>query len=357
MNWSYHNPVRIDARIGGLDRLLDHVDPGVDVLLMATPGFRRRGQVDEIIRLLAPRRVHVHSDVMPNPELDDVDAAKRRFASVQPGVIVALGGGSVLDVAKALSVILKEVDDAPLDCVFRRGESRQWVSSTAVVAIPTTAGTGSEVTPFATIWDRHHHRKHSISGEAVYPSVALLIPELTVTLPPDETLYTGLDAISHALESMWNRNRTAISEAYAVQALVLALDALPRVLDAPSDLAARKCMQLASMLAGMAISQTRTAIAHAISYPLTSHFGVPHGLSCSFTLPRILRDYLDQFEEREHRQLLLRVGKLLESLHLDARLARFASPLQVDALRGEMFQPERAGNFVGKVNLETYIQA
>jgi alcohol dehydrogenase len=194
-----------------------------------------------------------------------------------------------------------------------------------------------------------------VTGDAVYPDVALLVPELTLSLPHDETLYTGLDAVSHALESLWNRNRTSVSEAHAVQALRLAVHALPRVLAVPSDLSARRQMQQASLLAGMAISHTRTAIAHAISYPLTSHFGVPHGLACSFSLPRIIEAYLGESEVAHIHTLLRQVGDMLSSFGLHERLARYASRDQIAGVKSEMYQPGRADNFVGTLDLDTFL--
>jgi alcohol dehydrogenase len=355
MAWSHYNPVRVDSGEEGLSRLGRHVPGNGEILLVTTAGFVRRGQVDGIRSALGADRVRVHAGVTPNPELDDLDRLKEEFAALSPVAIVALGGGSTIDTAKALAVILGRAEAAPLDAVLRGGRPQAWTRAIPLVAIPTTSGTGSEVTPFATVWDSRDHRKHSISGDALYPHTALLVPELTLSLPPEETLYSGLDAVSHALESLWNRNRTTLSEAHAVQALRLALDALPAVLAAPTDLAARSRMQQASLLAGMAISRTRTAIAHAISYPLTSHFGVPHGLACSFTLPRILEAYLAENEEPDHRPLLLRVGGMLDRLDLRARLGEYAARADIDALRGEMFQPGRADNYVGFADLDRFL--
>jgi len=352
----HYNPVRIDAGAGGLARVAGHVPPWGDVLLVTTEGFVRRGQADEVRTVLGAERVHVYAEVTPNPELDALDLAKRRFADLQPSAIVALGGGSAIDAAKALSVILDSAQSAPLEHALRQGAGQAWDKAIPVVAIPTTSGTGAEVTPFATVWDSVHHRKHSIAGDAVFPAVAILDPELALSLPEKETLHTALDAISHAMESLWNRNRTSVSEVFAAQALALAVDALPRVLGEPGNLSARSAMQQASLLAGLAISQTRTAIAHAISYPLTSHYGIPHGLACSFTLPNILSEYLQQNEELRFRSLLTAAGGLLEGLDLRVRVAEYATVAQIDALRSEMFQPGRADNYVGVPDLDRFLR-
>jgi alcohol dehydrogenase len=157
-----------------------------------------------------------------------------------------------------------------------------------LVAVPTTAGTGSEVTPFATVWDHQNKKKHSVTGDDLYAQTALLDPELTLGLPDEVTVSSGLDAISHAFESTWNRNATPVSLGFATASLQLSLKALPILHENPENLEQRAAMLQASTLAGMAISQTRTALAHSISYPLTAHFGLPHGIACSFTLPALL---------------------------------------------------------------------
>lgn len=185
-----------------------------------------------------------------------------------------------------------------------------------------------------------------MTGEHVYPSHAVLDPELTLTLPHQETLYTGLDAISHALESLWNKNRTPISEACARQALNLAIKALPAVLEKPDDLLCRKQMQDASSMAGVAISQTRTAIAHSISYPLTIHYGMPHGLACSFTLPSIIAFLKKNNILQEFRELFLSVENLLLSFDLRPKLGKYTDLKKSTILLNEMYLPNRADNFV-----------
>jgi len=350
-SWHHFNPVRVEFGVGCLERLADSDIVGSgQVLLVTTAGFVRRGQAAKVCEILGASRTSVFDDVTPNPEIDDLDCAMRVLRDCIPTVIVALGGGSVIDAAKAMAVGFKvDAGEAPFAAMLRHDHERP-EHAVPVIAVPTTAGTGSEVTPFATVWDRQEHRKHSIAGNHVYPAAAIVDPTLTLSLPSEETLHTALDAISHSLESLWNRNRTPLSEGFSVRALREAISALPAVLTNPGDLAARSAMQRASLFAGMAISQTRTAIAHSISYPLTTHYGVPHGLACSFTLPRIISEHLERDgEPPEIENLMERARVLLVSLRLDERLRSFASQAQVEALEGEMAQPGRADNYVGSV--------
>lgn len=349
-DWTFHNPVRIDAGPGALTRVVRHVPQEGSVLLVTTAGFVRRGVAQRLIDTLGAARVRLFAKVTPNPGLDELDEAVAAFAGQRFAAVVALGGGSVMDAAKALSVGLCCGFERPFDRVLRQASGHQWAERLPVVAIPTTSGTGAEVTPFATVWDHTARKKHSVTGELVFPQAAVLDPELTLSLPPEETLYTALDAISHALESLWNKRRTALSEAFATQALRLSIDALPEVLARPDDLAARTRMQQASVLAGLAISQTRTAIAHSISYPLTSHHGVPHGLACSFTLARLIRRELTQHPAGHLAEVFTRAAELLDGLDLDGHLARYVDPAGVQALLGDMYTPGRADNYTGHIS-------
>ena len=321
------------------------------VLLVTTPGATRRGTTHAIVEQLGAARVTVHDRVTPNPSLDDLDDATERLHGTAAQAIVAVGGGSALDSAKVLSVTLERGVERPLERALRGGERQAWASAVPVVAVPTTSGTGAEVTPFATVWDTATHRKHSVAGEALHPAVAVLDPELTLSLPAEETLVSGLDAISHALESLWNRNRTAVSVAYARQALALAGTALAAVRGDPSDLTERARMQEAALLAGLAISQTRTAIAHSVSYPLTARFGVPHGLACSFTLAELLKPNLDALVELTgDPHVMEAILELLGSLRLGERVRRYASLEGILAWESEMRTPERLSNFSGRLD-------
>lgn len=346
--WAYHNPVRVHAGAGILQQLPDWVSPGRR-LLLTTEGFTRRGLTEHVRQLLPSVHFLVHDEVTPNPELEDLEQITRRYRHQELDGILALGGGSVLDAAKVLAVTLPSGLENPLNQVLRQSGRQAWEKKIPLMAIPTTSGTGAEITPFATVWDQSEHKKYSVTGDLIFPDMAVLDPELTLSLPEKETLYTGLDAVSHALESLWNVNRTPVTAGFAIQALELAVEALPAVLRNLADLGARRDMQNASLLAGLAISQTRTAIAHSISYPLTSHYLVPHGLACSFTLPRLVDHYLRECPRCAEKSLLIRTQAMLQSLNLDSHLAGYASKEEINAIKDEMYHPDRAGNFAARI--------
>ena len=285
--WQFHNPVKVTFEAGAIDRLGEYLE-GERAVLVTSPGFRRRGVVDRIAKALGERLVAVVDDVEPNPDVLKVDEQGKRLRAHDPDVLIALGGGSSMDTAKGLARLLAQPEDRTLAGHFRDGEEFGDHRALPVAAIPTTAGTGAEVTPFGTIWDFEREKKYSVTGEDLYSAFAILDPELTVGLPEEVTISSGLDAVSHALESAWNKAASPVTLSFVAKSLQFSLKALPRLKENPKDPAARGEMMQASLLAGLAISQTRTALAHSISYPLTTAFQLPHGFACSFTLPPLL---------------------------------------------------------------------
>lgn len=345
-NWGHYNPVRIVC--APLETLAQYVKPH-HVLLVTTPGFLKRGVVQRVKDILSGHQVTVWDGVKPNSDLQDLDAASANLRGLGVECVVGLGGGSALDAAKVLSSTIPGSPEISLRQVFSGAAASHWVLRLPLIAIPTTSGTGAEVTPFATVWDHAAHKKHSLAGEFVYPDLALLDATLTLSLGEEDTLYPALDAFSHALESLWNKNHTPVSRAYAFQALALSNAALPQVMHDFGNLGARRDLQTASILAGLAISQTRTAIAHSISYPLTSHFGVPHGLACSFTLPALLQKNISTLAHHSGEQRVLNETlKIIEALDLRKRIATYANPQQLVAVSSEMFTPGRADNYAGQ---------
>src|SRR5690606_27681337 len=285
--WTHFNPVRIVYARGALAQVGDHVRYQRAVLVTSS-GFTRRGVVARLREALGDRLVAVLDDVRPNPDVVDIDRQAGSLATLAPDCIIALGGGSSIDTAKALARLLSQPAGTTLAAHFREGAPLASAPALPVVAIPTTSGTGAEVTPFGTVWDFAERRKYSVTGPDLFPELALLDPELTSGLPPEVTISSGLDAVSHAMESTWNHHATPVTLGLAAKSLQLSLPALPRLHDDPDDIDARGAMMQASLLAGIAISQTRTALAHSISYPLTTHFDLPHGIACSFSLPALL---------------------------------------------------------------------
>lgn len=347
---NYYNPVKIISGLNKLQKIKDYLPEGRS-LIITDRVFTVNGEAQKLSGLLKSHDTIIFDGVHANPEVDDIDAAVDSFRSSGIENVIALGGGSVIDFAKAAAVFLKDRENRSLNQCLREESAKPPAEKLFLMAIPTTSGTGSEVTPFATVWDSVKQKKYSLAGDMVFPSAALLDPSLTIGLPAEGTLFTGLDAVSHSLESLWNKNCSPVSEAYAMQSLRLALKALPEVIENPGSIEARAEMQWASTLAGFAISQTRTAIAHSISYPLTLKFGVPHGLACGFTLEKLIEIYFHGEDNKKYiLNILTDIKALLGQLNLKEKTARYASPDQIKNLVADMYNPARADNYIYKAD-------
>lgn len=227
-----------------------------------------------------------------NPTQQDILDALERVGDLQPEQILAIGGGSTIDLAKAVSafyylylgrkVSLEEITQALKDKVYT--QPHRFID---MIAVPSAAGTGSEVTRFATIWDVNKVSKFSIDCQENYAKKNVVIPELTLTLPARLTLSTGLDALCHATESFWAKPTNYLVKDIALRAIDLIMTNLPLVLGDLQNLELRTAMCRGSLLAGLAFAKTRTTACHSISYPMTMQYGVEHGLACSLSLAAV----------------------------------------------------------------------
>lgn len=337
--------------------------------VLGTQGSFNRGlekQVRELAKRSEVKDLHFYLDVKPNPTIESAQQASLALAKGNVDILLALGGGSTLDTAKAVAAVLGPTwknDSLALSAHLREGQPLPaGFTALPLLAAPTTAGTGSEVTPFATLWDEKDGRKHSLCHDQLYPRAAFIDPELTLSMPEELTLHTGLDAFSHAVESLWNRNSNPVSRALATQAIQELLIHLPVALRTPSHLRARSRVQEAAVMAGIAISSTRTALAHSLSYSMTSELEVPHGLACSFTLPELLK--LNGEAEPDLIQPLLLALSVrtvsegvirLEKFFADVKVAEsvkkyIKEPDMLASLHGTLINAGRADNAFAKMD-------
>ena len=282
--WHFFNPVKVHYGRGKLSEIASLCGEAQRLLLVTSPGFLKRGVVDRVQALLKGKKVEVLSDVEENPSLKYIE--KVYPLAEGKDRIIGLGGGSVMDTAKCLSVRYADFSQMRDQIVDKKEISYRRIP---FISIPTTSGTGSEVTPWATVWDKELKRKHSLALKDLWSCDALVDPELTRTMPRDLTVATGLDVLSHALETFWNRNHNPVSSTLAAQAVKLCLEALVPLTRDKDNMDLRDSMARASLLAGLAFSNTQTALAHSISYFLTMHHNIPHGIACGFSLPRLVR--------------------------------------------------------------------
>lgn len=354
----FHNPVRSVYGAGALSSLPKLLD-GRRATLVVFPEARQLGLLGRLQALLGERLAGVVEDVRPNPDVAELKALYEAFWR-DPGageVLVAVGGGSAIDTAKALMVGTESGGFDELVRALAAGRGFVPARCKTLIAVPTTAGTGSEVTPWATVWDRGAQKKYSLHLPQTWPAIALIDPELMLSLPASVTLQSGLDALSHALESIWNVNANPLSDTFAVAAVHDILDALPQLMARLDDKDLRARMALAALKAGMAFSNTRTALAHSISYEMTLRYGLPHGIACSFPLPMVLARAIGRDAGRDAvlaqalgplDQAAQRLAGFIERLGVKTRFADYgvdeaqAAQMVADALTGA-----RGKNFIG----------
>lgn len=227
----------------------------------------------------------IFSNVKSHPTFDSCQNGINFSHNSSYDGVIAIGGGSVMDTAKAIMISLgtdlKEIREL-IDF------QDQFIRKFPSIFIPTTHGTGSEVTKWATVWNMDEKKKYSISHKDLYPTWAVLDGTLALSLPLDVSLSSTLDALSHSFEAIWNKNANPKSTDYAIEAICLILTNIDKLKNDLNSINLRNILIRASNIAALAISTTKTAAAHSISYPLTIQYNIPHGIACSLPLIPLL---------------------------------------------------------------------
>jgi len=268
--------------------------------LVTDPGIKAAGILDRVVTLLNESRIEVEvcDQVKPDSSSTLLDAAAQEVRQSGAGVVIGIGGGSSLDSSKAIAALATN----PGSCTDYVGMNKVRDKPLPIIAIPTTAGTGSEVTYWAIFTDEARNLKLAIGSYLIYPTIALCDPELTLNLPPGLTASTGMDALAHAIECCTNNACQPISRALAIDAVrLIGLHLRSAVLNG-GNIESRYGMMLASTMAGIAMNSTRLGLAHALAMPLGSwDLHVPHGVVLAILLPLTLEfNYLaepDRFVE------------------------------------------------------------
>jgi alcohol dehydrogenase len=292
------------GRIGELAHLVREAG-GTRAFIVTDPGVAAAGIADRVRRVLEDGGIttHVHAEVEPNPGASSVLRGSHALAifGTRQAVVVAVGGGSSMDSAKAIALHAINGGD-----VLALGYHRtDLIPGVPVVAVPTTAGTGAETNTYGVITDEAAGRKGYVGHPSVQPRVALLDPELTVGMPPAVTAATGVDAMTHSLESLLSRNPNPFAEAMALQVIRTVVSWLPVAVVDGTHMEARGQLLLASHLAGIGqASGTGVGLVHAIGHALGTRGRLPHGTALAAVLPEVLAFYADQ-EGLRDRELAL----------------------------------------------------
>jgi alcohol dehydrogenase len=335
-----------------------------NLIIVCSGNGRRRITEDLLIASALEDKTCTWLDIIDAyPTLEDAKAVLESGIS-SPDAILAIGGGSVLDFAKVLSVLMPVRGKLTIHEVCDDASALDDSVEIPTFLVPTTCGTGSEITPFATLWDSVSQSKKSLSHEKLLPSLVIGDPDLILKLPNDVICTTALDALSQNLESLWNVNADEKSRSIATQGLRYSVEGLERYASAGITPATANLLLRASLYSGAAIAKTRTAICHAISYPLTARYGVPHGIACAFSVISVLTQVMSESNEfktlilqilglHTTKDVLSKMDKLFTNLSFDSTLKALLPPVEEVLLLGpEMLGSIRSQNTIVDIDID-----
>lgn len=299
MNWEYLQPVVIKFGNGIIKELKNYASQlgCKNGLLVSDPFFVSSGLAAKIVEESEGALTGIYGEVSPNPDVTEVDQCAQVIKKQGHEFVVALGGGSALDCAKAAASICLTEDSIR---VYHGTGVAMPQAHLPLIAVPTTAGTGSEVTCVSVLTDHANGKKSPIVSNGFYPAVAIIDPELTYSMPPKVTASTGIDVLCHAIEGFWSKGHQPICDALALHATKLVFQYLERAYKDGNDVEAREKMAEASVIAGMAFTLPKTTASHACSFPLTNLHHIPHGEACGLTLDYFARINADVENGRLH---------------------------------------------------------
>jgi len=258
-----------------------------------------KGVVNKAISTFNPKKITVFDKVEPNPSTETINRAASLAREKNIDAVLAIGGGSAMDTAKCVAILI--TNDGSIEDYIKGKAYKN--APACLICAPTTAGTGSEVTCVSVLTNKASNTKIPLVSNMLWPRFACVVPSLTLSMPKHITAETGWDAFSHALEAYWSKSSNPISDALALKSIELILDNIEIAYMNASDIVARSKMCLASLIAGIAFSQTRTTAIHATSFMLTSDYKLSHGRACAITILAFL-DYCNGYWDEKQNYLL-----------------------------------------------------
>ena len=331
--------VKVVFGAGTLDRLgsIAQAEGGSRILLVSDPGITAAGHVERAVRSLyqAGRVVRVFDETGENPTTEHVNRGLLAARPFKPDMIVGLGGGSAMDCGKGINFLL--TNGGRMQDYWGMNKATQ--PMLPFIAVPTTAGTGSDAQSFALITDPDTHQKMACGDPKALPRLAILDPDLTATAPPKVTAATGIDAVAHAVETAATTRRNDVSRGLSRQAWRLLEQSYEKVMRDPSDRGAREGMLLGAHIAGAAIENSMLGAAHSCANALTAVCGAVHGVAVGLMLPHVVRfnssnganPYADLIEDSD--ALVRRIEELLDAGGIPRRITDVgASEAQVPQL-------------------------
>ena len=319
-SFSFELPTKIEYGVGAAKGLADVIKNlnARNVLLVTDKGIRNSGLLERISNLLDANKLahNIFDNVEPNPKDYNVQEGAEMAKRLNPDCLVTVGGGSPIDCAKAIAVVARQ-GGAARDYV---GPDKIGGDVLPLIAIPTTAGTGSEVTFSSVITDSKEKYKFSIKDSKIAPKVALVDPEMTLTMPPGLTAATGMDALTHAIEGFTANAAEPIADSAALYAIELITAYLRAAVSDGSNLEARAGMLLGSVLAGIAFSHSDVAAVHCVAEALGGKYDAAHGVCNAVVLPAVMEYNLDYCKDR-YARIAAAMGLSYENVEEGARQA------------------------------------
>lgn len=307
-------PTRVIFGRGALEQLNPEVIYWGEKVLLVTgkSAMRKSGILDKITAIIKSAKIEfsLFDKVEHDPSLKTVHEGIKFLREEKCDIVVGLGGGSALDAAKAIASLARQ--PGTVWEYYAGKEIKE--EGLPFLALPTTAGTGAEITNNSVLTDRNKATKKSIRSLFMIAKVALVAPELTLSLPPQITAYTGMDAFTQALESYVSKTSNPVSDSLALPAIEIIYHSLPEAVQNGGNIEVRERMALGSLFSGMAFSNSGLGAVHGLAHPIGAHFNIPHGLACAVLLPHIigfnLRAKRDKFKQIAEKIGVEKVGDL-----------------------------------------------
>ena len=355
-----------------IKKIISNLDAKKILLVTGKGSYKKSGSEEKLIQYLGDAVIKRFFDFEPNPNIKDVEVGINIISSFKPDLVIAVGGGSVIDIAKLINIFAVHVAKEKEIYEFVNESSSVKQAGLPLIAIPTTSGTGSEATHFAVVYIGN--KKYSFAHEYVLPNFSIIDPSLSYSNPAYIKACSGFDALSQAIESFWAVGSTEESRSYSREAIKIILSSIEMAV-LESDKKSMDRMSLAANLAGKAINISKTTAAHAVSYPITKFLGIPHGHAVALTLgsffvinshysesqlndsrgiqyfDNISKELLNLFDCSESEQVSQRLNQIMANIGLEANLKSIFSKKNIDyELIKKEINLERLNNNPVKVN-------
>lgn len=296
----FYNPVRtcqgVDS-LACLESIIAECKAEKILLLVWSQTVLENKHICQTIENYGREKFIVKEFIYSNPELEQLYQVYEETKAEKPDLVVAVGGGSVLDVGKSLCCLFGEQELTLAEMTELIRNKAYKTPSCKWIGVPTTAGTGSEVTCWATIWDSKNNVKYSIDTQENYAYAAVVDPVLADSMPVQLSVSSALDAVAHAVESYWAKASNTVSRQFALGAISTIMEHIDELIQGKPQ--AHDYMAQGSMMAGLAFSNTRTTACHSISYPLTMKYHIPHGVAVSMLIAPVMKLNLPLIEDKE----------------------------------------------------------